>query len=181
MKDLVQEVTINSRKTPLAVWSLFLSKRQNFLNDHPARIPATPNQQGTHEMRDEVLSSVSSPDMDASVYQMSDLVDVEFYWENDQLVVDAVLRPGIDTLFSPATSDNLEIGGSAENPILLDKNKDKENSPSAASVSEKPTRPPAWLRSLPFGTTKENVPDYVYRSLFQKVIHVSISIKLFLT
>ena len=45
---------------------------------------------------------------------------VEFYWENDQLDADAVLRPGIDTHFSPTAFNDLEMGGSAENPILLD-------------------------------------------------------------
>ena len=99
----------------------------------------------------------------------ADLDDVEFYCENDQLDVDAVFRPGIDTPFSPTAFDDLEMGGSAENPILLDEEEDKGNSPptSTTPVSERPTRPPALLRSRPFGTRKENVPDYVYRNLFQ--------------
>ena len=54
VKDLVQDVTINSQEIPLAAWSLLLSRRQQFLNNHLARVPVTPNQQGTHEMRDEV-------------------------------------------------------------------------------------------------------------------------------
>ena len=41
-------------------------------------------------MRDEVLSSACAQDMDTSVYQVSaDLNDIKFYWENDQLDVDA--------------------------------------------------------------------------------------------
>ena len=41
------------------------------------------------EIRDEVLSSVGAQDKNRSVYQVSDLDDVEFYWENDQLDVHA--------------------------------------------------------------------------------------------
>ena len=34
------------------------------------------------EMRDEVLSSVGAQDLDTSSYQVSDLEDIEFNWEN---------------------------------------------------------------------------------------------------
>ena len=83
VKDLVQELTISSRKNPLAAWSLLLSQRQNFLNNHLERVPVTTNQQGTHEMRVEVLSSESAQErMDTSRSQVSaDLDDVEFYWQ----------------------------------------------------------------------------------------------------
>ena len=108
--------------------------------------------------------------MDSRGYQVSaDLDDVEFYWEIDQVVVDAVFRPGIDTPFSPTAFDDLEMGGSAENPILLDEEADKENSPplTTTPVSERPTRPPALLRSCPFGRRIENVPCFVCRNMFQ--------------
>ena len=59
-KDLVQEETKSSPEIPLAAWSLLLSQRQQFLNNPLARVPVTPNQQGSHEMRDEVLSSVGA-------------------------------------------------------------------------------------------------------------------------
>ena len=125
-------------------------------------------------MRDEVLSSVGAQEgLDTSGYQVSaELNDFEFYWENDQLVVDADFIPGIDTPFSPTAFDDLEMGGSAENPILLDEEEDKENSPppTTTPVSKRPTRSPAFLRGRIFGTRIENVPDYVYRSLFQKVL-----------
>ena len=170
-QDLVQEMRVSSPEIPLAAWSLLLSQRQQFLNEHLARIPVTPFQHGTHEMRDEVPSSVCSQEgFDTSGYQVSaDLDEIEFYWENDQLDVDAVFRPGIDTTFSPTAFDDLEMGGSAENLILLDEEEDKKNSPPATTtpVSERPTRPPVLLRSLPFGTRIENVPEYVYRNLFQ--------------
>ena len=80
-------------------------------------------------------------------------------------------KKGIDTLFSPTAFDDLEIGGYAEIPILLDEEEDKENSPPTTTtpVSERLTRPPALLRSRPFGTRKENVPDYNCRILFKEV------------
>ena len=70
-----------------------MSQRQHFMNNHLARVPVTPNQQGTHEMRDDVLSSVGAQKgLDTNWYRVSpaDLDDVVFYWENDQLDVDAV-------------------------------------------------------------------------------------------
>ena len=79
VKDLVQEMTKISQEIPLAAWSLLLSQRQQFLNNHPARVPITPNQQGTQEMSNEVLSSVGAQVMDTSGYQVSgDLYDAEF-------------------------------------------------------------------------------------------------------
>ena len=115
-------------------------------------------------MRDEVLSSVGAQVVDKSGYQVSaDLDEVEFYCKNDQLVVDAVFGPGIDTPFSPTAFNDLEMGGS-ENPILPDEEEEKENSPPAITtpVPERPIRPPAMQRSRPFGTRMENIPDYVY-------------------
>ena len=123
-------------------------------------------------MSDELFASVGAQEgLDTSGYQVcADLDDVQFCCENDQLDVDAFFRPGIDTLFSPTAFDDLEMGGvSAENPNLLDEDEDKENSlpPPTTPVSERPTRPAALLRSCPFGTRIETVPDYVYRNLFQ--------------
>ena len=71
---------------------------------------------------------------------MSDLDNAEFYWEIGRLDVDAVVRRGIETLFSPTAFDELEMGGSAENPILLDGQEDKEDSPPTTPISERPTR-----------------------------------------
>ena len=105
-------------------------------------VPVTPNQQGSHKMRDKVLSSVGSQDIATSGYQVSDLDEVDFYWENARLDVDAVFRPGNISVFSPTTLDDLEMGGSAENPILLDEEEDKENPSPTTPVSDRPTRPP---------------------------------------
>ena len=57
VKDLYENLTISSLDIPLAAWSLLLSQRQEFLENHLPRVPITPNQQGIFEMR-EVLSSV---------------------------------------------------------------------------------------------------------------------------
>ena len=169
VNDLVQNVTISSQEIPLAAWQLLLSQRQDFLNNHLARVPITPKQEGTMEMRDEVLSSVGAQDLDTSSYQVSDLEDIEFNWENSQLDMDSVFRPGIDTPFSPTVFDDLLMGdGSVENPIVLDEEEeDKENAAPTTPVSERPTEPPRLLRSRPFGARNENVPDYVYRNLFE--------------
>ena len=120
------------------------------------------------EMRDEVLSSVGAQDLDTSSYRVSDLEDIEFNWENSQLDMDSVFRPGIDTPFSPTVFDDLLMGdGSVENPIVSDEEEDKENAPPTTPVSERPTEPPRLLRRRAFGARIENVPDYVYRNLFQ--------------
>ena len=76
-----------------------MSQRQNFLNNHLAQVLVNLNQQGTNEKGDEVLSSVGAQDMATSGYQVSDVGDVEVYWENAQLDVDAVFRPDFDTPF----------------------------------------------------------------------------------
>ena len=82
--------------------------------------------------------------------------------------MDSVFRPGIDPPFSPTVFDNLLMGdGSVENPIVLDEEQDMEKAPPTTPVSERPTEPPSLLRSRAFGASIENVPDYVYRNLFQ--------------
>ena len=76
---------------------------------------------------DEVPSSVGAQEsLDTSGYQVSpDLDDVEFYWEKDQLDVDAFFTPGIDNPFSPTAFDDLEMGGSAKTPFCWTKRKTK--------------------------------------------------------
>ena len=132
-------------------------------------MPITPNQQGAMEVRDEVLSSVGAQDLDTSSYQVSDLEDIEFNWENSQLDMDSVFRPGIDTPFSPTVFDDLLMGyGSVEKPIVLDEEQDKENAPPPTTPeSVRPTEPPRLQKSRAFGARIENFPNYVCRSLFQ--------------
>ena len=164
--DLDQNITTSSQEIPLTAWQLLLAQRQDFLNNHLARVPITPNQEGAMEMRDEVLSSVGAQDLETSSHQVSDLEDIEFNWENSEL--DSVFRPSVDTPFSPTVFDDLLMGdGSVENPIVLDEEEDKEIAPPTTPVSERPTEPPTLLRSRAFGARIENAPDNFYRNLFQ--------------
>ena len=174
VNDLDQNITISSQEIHLAAWQLLLSQRQDFLNNHLARVPITPNQEGTMEMWDEVLSSVGAQDLDTSSYQVSDLEDIEFNWEDSQLEMDALFRPGIDTTFSPTTFDDLLMGdGSVENHIVLDEEENKENAPPPTTPeSVRPTEPPRLQRSRAFGAGVEKVPDYVFRNLFWIIITV---------
>ena len=165
--DLVQNITISSQEKPLAAWQLLLSQRQDFMDNHLSPVPITQNPEGTMEMRDEVLSSVGAQDLDTSGYQVSDLGEKEFNWENSQLDMDAVFRPGIDTPFSPTTFDELSMEGSVENPIVLDEQEDKENAPPSTPESVRPTETPRLQRSRAFGARIEIVTDYVFRNLFQ--------------
>ena len=167
--DLDHNLTISSQEIPLAAWQLLLSQKQDFLNNHPAQVSINPNQQGIFEMREEVLSSVGAQDLDTSSYQVSDLEDMEFNWENSQLDMDAVFRPSIDTPFSPTTFDDLLMGdGSVENPIVLVEKEDKENAPPPTTrESVRPTEPPRLQRSRAFGARMETVPEYVLRNMFQ--------------
>ena len=68
VNDLDQNITISSKEVPLAAWQLLLSQRQDFLKEDLARVPITPNQEGTIEMKEEVLSSVGAQDLDTSSY-----------------------------------------------------------------------------------------------------------------
>ena len=167
VKYLNQNITTSSQGIPLAAWQLLLSERQKLLDNHLPRVPITQNQKGTMEMRDEVLYSLGAQDLDTSSYQVSDLEDIEFNWEDSQLDMHAVFRPGIDSPFSPTTFDVLSMGGPVENPIVLDEEEHK-NSPLPSTVeSVRPMEPPRLQRSRPFGSRIENVPDYIYRSLLQ--------------
>ena len=82
-----------------------------------------------------------------------------------------MLMPSIDPPFSPTIFDDLSLEGSIENPIVLDKEEDKETSPPPAlSTLEpvRPTEPPRLLISRTFRARKKIVLDFVHRKLFQK-------------
>ena len=49
---------------------------------------------------------------------------------------------------------------------MLDEEEDKEKSSPTTPAPQRPTRRPVLLRSHPFGTKQENVPNYVHRKLF---------------
>ena len=122
-------------------------------------------------MREEVLSSVGAQDLDTSSYQLTDLEDIDFNWENSQF--DSVFRPGIDTPFSPNIFENLSLERSVQNPIVVDEEEDKEKAPPPAPstpVSVRPTEPPRLQRRRAFGARIEKVLDYFCRSLFQQVL-----------
>ena len=171
VKDLDENLTISSLEVSLAAWFFLLSQGQEFLNNHLRRVPITPNQQGTFDIREAVLSSVGAQDTDTRGYELSGLEDIEFSWEDPAVDMDSVYRPGIDTPFSPSIFDDLQMEGSTPaNPITVDDEEDKGNSALTTSTpeSERPIEPPRLLRSRPFGTRLENVPEYVYRNLFVK-------------
>ena len=172
VKDLYENLTFSSLEPPLAAWSLLLSQREEFMDNHLPRVPVTPNQQGTFEMREEVPSSVVAQNTDTSAYELSGLEDIECSWEDPAVDVDSVCSPGIDTPFSPSVFDDFQMNGStAANPIIVDDEEGKENSApttkTTTPVAERSTEPPRLLRSRPFGTRLEIVPDCVYRILFR--------------
>ena len=80
VRNLVPEMTISSLGSLLPAWNLLLSKIQDFLVNHLAQIPITPNQKETFEVREEVLASAGPQDMDISGYELSDLKDDDFFW-----------------------------------------------------------------------------------------------------
>ena len=50
-------------------------------------------------MREDLLSSVRAQDTDTKGCELSDLEDIEFSWEDPEVDMDSVYRPGIDTPF----------------------------------------------------------------------------------
>ena len=120
VNDLDQNITTSSQEIPLAALHLLLPQRQDFLNNHLARVPITHNLEGTIEMREEVVFNEGAQDLDTSSYQVSDIEDIAFNWEGSQLDMDSVFRPSIEPPFSPTTIDDLLMGdGSVENPICV--------------------------------------------------------------
>ena len=69
------------------------------------------------------------------------------------------------------------MGSTAANTKIVDGEEDKENSASTTTTpeSERPTKPTRLLRSRPFETRLENVPDSVYRTLFRYILNVFVS------
>ena len=99
---------VNLQSAPWKIrWQLRSCCCPEFLKNHLPRVPITPNQQGTFEMTEEVLSSVGAQDTDTRGYEPSDLEDIEFSWEDPAVDTDSVYRPGKDTPFSPSIFDGL--------------------------------------------------------------------------
>ena len=146
VKVLVQDMTMSSQKIPLAAWSLLLSQRQQFLNNLLARVPVTPNQQVTHEMKDEVLSSVGARDMDTSGYQVSsaDLDDVEFFLGKRSTGCGRCFQTSIDSPFSPTPFDDLEMEEVQQKTPLCSTKRKTRRTPLLQQQQpfyERPTRP----------------------------------------
>ena len=170
VKDLDENLTISTLEILLAAWSLLLSQKQDFLDNHLPRVPITPYQQRTFEMRKEILSRVGAQDTGTRGYELSDLEDIEFSWEDPAVDMDSVYPPGTDTPFSTSIFDDFQMKGStAAKPRIDDDEEHMENSaPTTTSPEyECPTERPRLLRSLSFGTRLENVPHSVYRTLFR--------------
>ena len=88
-------MTKRSEKIPLGAWSLLLFQRQDFLNNHLARVSITSYQEGTMKMKNEVLSRDGAQNMDTNLYQVSQVNSFENYRQNDQLDVDLAIMPQI--------------------------------------------------------------------------------------
>ena len=89
--DLVQEMKIGFQELLVAAWSFVLSQRRGFSNDDLARGSFNCKDQGTMEMRVEVLSSVEAENLiDTSGYQASHLEDIEFHWKDHDLEMGVV-------------------------------------------------------------------------------------------
>ena len=106
----MKNLTISSLVIPLAASSLLLSQRQELLDNHLPRVPITPNQQRTFEMREGVLSGAGEQYTDTRGYELSDLEDIEFSCEYPSLDMDSIYRPGIDTQISPSIFEVFQIG-----------------------------------------------------------------------
>ena len=70
-----------TKNTPSCLAIAVVSEAR-FLDNHLPRVPITQSQEGTMEMRDDVLSSVGAQDLDTSSYQVFDPEDIEVNWEN---------------------------------------------------------------------------------------------------
>ena len=136
VNDLDENLTISSQEIHLAVWQLLSSQTKDFLDSHLPGVPIPQNQDGTMEMRDEVISSVGPQDLDTSSYQVSNLEDIEFIWENPAVYIGSVCRPGIDTPFSPSLFDDFQMASTTANWKIFDDEEDKENS--APTTTTKP-------------------------------------------
>ena len=169
VKDLDDNLRISCLEIPLAAWSLLLSQRQDFLDNHLSRVPITPNEQETFELREEVISNVGAQDTATRGYELYDLEDIEFSSEDPAVDLARVFWPGIDTQLSISIFDDFQMGSTAANIIIVDDKEDKENSAPTIITpeSERPTETSRLLRSSPFGTRLENAPDSVYRTLFR--------------
>ena len=177
--DLVQNIVTSFLDIPIPVFNSLISQRQAFFwgslipadenfgpavvgdvrpavvgDVRPAVVGAVSDAVRSEE---EVLSTVGILDSNSVP---ADLQEIQL---EDMDIDEVAFRPGIDTPFSPTST--FDGFGSAENPIVLNDEDDKEN---VDPESVRQDDPPPLRRSFGrrFGNRVENVPDYVYRSLF---------------
>ena len=77
-------------------------------------------------MQDEVRVSVGEHDVSSEIAP-SDLDNGQFHWENQNVEMDAVYRPRIDTPFPPSLFENFPFAGSGDYPKETDYEQNKEN------------------------------------------------------
>ena len=91
---------------------------------------------------------------------VSDLEDIEFLWDDPYLNMDADYRPGLNTPFAfPFWRFWERFNDWKPNSDWRKAREEELNSTSTTPVSERPTQSPVLMRSCPFGTKFENVPD----------------------
>ena len=134
--DLVQNIVTSFLDIPIPVFNSLISQRQAFF--WGSLIPADENVRpavvGDIRHEEEVLSTVGILDSNSVP---ADLQEIQL---EDMDIDEVLFRPGIDTPFSP-TSTIIDFG-SAENPIVLDDEDDKENAG--------PTTPESVRQNEPF-------------------------------
>ena len=97
---------------------LLLSHRQKNMNSKSVRIPLFSNQRQIFEKMEEVSCNAGAQAMERSGIELSHFVDLENVSVSLQLEGDADFIWERRTLFSPIASKDLEIGGSAGNPLF---------------------------------------------------------------
>ena len=117
------------------------------------------------DLNKETLRTVVAQCMDTSGYQVFDLEDSDFHWEDPYLNTHTDSQTGLDYHLQPSCFKDFEMVSLVANPILIDNDEDNENSsppPSSTLVSGKRIELARSLRSSPFGTRIKNFPRYVF-------------------
>ena len=113
-----------SEEVLLPAWSLLLSQKQYFLNNRLAKVAVKPIQQGTVEMRNQLLLSVSTQGVDTKgirypTSRIMSLTGKILNWKWMQCSDYAVMILSHLPLYTGS-----ELGSVAENPILTDEEGD---------------------------------------------------------
>ena len=173
IEDPVQEMSKGSQENLLPAWSLLLSQKQEFFNNHIARVRITP-QPGkyngdagwsTFECRAKRHGHRRVSAVRSGGYRVS----LGWSWLEHRCRLPTRHRYS----FFPSTCNDFEICSMAGNPNLIDEEQYKETSPppfSMTPVSERPTQPPVLMKSCLFGRKNENVSIYVYRKQFDQYL-----------